>query len=641
MIGVGTSIPEAARRLGGGGGGMPAPEAVLLIVAGQSNALKWGTAPDATPSKYANLSHIYVWDTGTSAFVDYVCGTNSGDIGFADSWGSEAEIGYQMNLNFPGVPIFVVKRGKPSTRLEPDGAGDDWAPSSSGELFQGLEDRVTAARAWLASNAVTISDEITCWAQGEADMADPTAAANYGTNIANFLAAYRARISDGFFIFERTRPRGDATEHYTRSFAVREAQLSAALADGYATAIDTDFEADGFTALHPNHPWEEGCGLRCYAAWRGTYNTTYGSIYDTSPNAFTVSDKTDVALASVVQSDIVTPTGFERRATVTVSGCEVQILNPDGVVAVPYTVGPTQISKHQKLQFRLTSSSEYGTATNSSVSVAGVSDTWSVTTAAESTSGNEIETDAFIARMASNGSAALNPSQAAALNNFIATAKADSWWNDLVSGVLLANPVDKATGKINLKGAANLVETGTLTWDAEDGMSPNAVANTSLDLDFNPSAQPQNGVAICVWFSSLSTSSNFDVRSTVGTGNWFGLRLRSDNQFSMMLNNGTITRNTTTTPGLSTSIGCFIAARVASNDVDYYGPAGTAIDTSPTTSGTPAATDATFGFSAGATSARKAAAILLFGAALTATKAQSIRNSLNSLGLAWNWTGAA
>lgn len=96
---------------------------------------------------------------------------------------------------------------------------------------------------------------------------------------------------------------------------------------------------------------------------------------DTTPNAFTFTDQTDVALSSVITSAAITVAGIDAPSTISVSGGTYDINGSGTFVSTPGTVevGDTVRARH-------TSSSSYSTATNTVVTIGGVSDTFTSTT---------------------------------------------------------------------------------------------------------------------------------------------------------------------------------------------------------------------------------------------------------------------
>lgn len=96
---------------------------------------------------------------------------------------------------------------------------------------------------------------------------------------------------------------------------------------------------------------------------------------DTTPNAFTFTDQTDVALSTVITSAAITVAGIDAPSTITVSGGTYDINGSGTFVSTPgmVEVGDTVRARH-------TSSASYETATNTVVTIGGVSDTFTSTT---------------------------------------------------------------------------------------------------------------------------------------------------------------------------------------------------------------------------------------------------------------------
>lgn len=115
----------------------------------------------------------------------------------------------------------------------------------------------------------------------------------------------------------------------------------------------------------------------------GGYSTTFTSTTvsgagDTTPDAFSFTDQTGVTTNSTITSNSLNVSGITAAATVTVSGGEMNI-NGAG-----WTTTATTITNGQSFQVRHTSSVNPSTATNTILTIGGVSDTFTSTTAAAS-----------------------------------------------------------------------------------------------------------------------------------------------------------------------------------------------------------------------------------------------------------------
>ena len=109
-----------------------------------------------------------------------------------------------------------------------------------------------------------------------------------------------------------------------------------------------------------------------------TFTTT--TIADTTPDAFTFTDVTGQSVSTVVESNAITVTGIDAAAVISVTGGEYQINGG------AWTSSPGTVTAGQTVQVRHTTSASYSTATNTVLTIGGVSDTFTTTTmAADST----------------------------------------------------------------------------------------------------------------------------------------------------------------------------------------------------------------------------------------------------------------
>jgi hypothetical protein len=101
---------------------------------------------------------------------------------------------------------------------------------------------------------------------------------------------------------------------------------------------------------------------------------------DTTPDAFSFVDQTSVDVSSTITSVAITVTGIDAPADITVSGdaSSLYIINGGAPTADPGTV-----SNGDEVQAQHTSSASYVTATNTVVTIGGVSDTFTSTTRVE------------------------------------------------------------------------------------------------------------------------------------------------------------------------------------------------------------------------------------------------------------------
>ena len=106
---------------------------------------------------------------------------------------------------------------------------------------------------------------------------------------------------------------------------------------------------------------------------------------DTTPNAFTFTDQTGVALSSTITSAAITVSGINSSATITSSGGTFDI-NSSGTFVSSGTV-----NNGDTVRARVTSSSSNSTAVNCVVTIGGVSDTFTATTVASSSFTPDVE----------------------------------------------------------------------------------------------------------------------------------------------------------------------------------------------------------------------------------------------------------
>ena len=110
-------------------------------------------------------------------------------------------------------------------------------------------------------------------------------------------------------------------------------------------------------------------------------STTLASVPDTTPNPFSFTDQTGIALSTTVTSNAITVAGINAPSAISISG-GLYSINGGGYVATAGTV-----NNGNSITVRLISSPNYSTTTNALLTIGGVSDTFSVTTLANSTGG--------------------------------------------------------------------------------------------------------------------------------------------------------------------------------------------------------------------------------------------------------------
>jgi hypothetical protein len=109
-----------------------------------------------------------------------------------------------------------------------------------------------------------------------------------------------------------------------------------------------------------------------------TFTST--TLADTIPDSFTFTDLTGVPLSTVQTSDAITVSGIAAPAAITIVGGEYQ-MNGAG----PWTSSPGTVANTNTVQVRHTSSATNSTAVNTTLTIGGVSDTFTSTTLDDTT----------------------------------------------------------------------------------------------------------------------------------------------------------------------------------------------------------------------------------------------------------------
>lgn len=550
--------------------------AVLLIVAGQSNARAASTSAANAPTKYLTLRNASMWVEG-SGFAPYAAGGNSDGKGASGAWGSEAEFIYRVNQASADRAVYVVKEAVNGSTMASGGA-NSWTPTmGAGGRFAQLEAQVTGARAALAAAGVSF-EEVTLLNQGESDTETDAGANGYRANFDAFLAAYRARISTGAFVIERIRPfAGElAQKTYNRTFKVREAQEGAAAASGLGI-VSLDFAPENFAELHPGAAWAEGKGLRAHAWWAGTYPTTFGPIADAEPSNLSFASQAGVATGALVISDSVTIAGIGGNAPVSIVGGEYRVRNPDDTIWLDWTAAGGTIHPLQRLQLRVTAPPQAGGTASAAVTVGGVSATWSVTTAAAIQT-REPETVAFLARVAALAGGAMDKPKADALDAFYAAARGESWWTK-TRRLYVGGLSDAVAASIDLRDQTTALTqvgaTGSVTWTAGAGWGTAGGSGRGLDMHFNPVADgARDSLALFIWCADYSatggSSSAFDIQASD-----LSVRLRQNDVGNLQARVNAAGNQTKT--GITGLAGFRCVSRTAATVTTFYGPEGTSL----------------------------------------------------------------
>ena len=130
------------------------------------------------------------------------------------------------------------------------------------------------------------------------------------------------------------------------------------------------------------HPNDIGYG-KMAAAWFAALEGLISSLPhpDTTPDPFTFNDRTGVARNTVITSNTITVTGLNAATPISIVG---------GTYSInygPYTSADGTASNGSTVTVQQTSSGNYSTTTDATLTIGGISDTFSVTTEAVPSSG--------------------------------------------------------------------------------------------------------------------------------------------------------------------------------------------------------------------------------------------------------------
>lgn len=179
--------------------------------------------------------------------------------------------------------------------------------------------------------------------------------------------------------------------------------------------------------------------LSCYGFNAHAAKMGGGMKNDTTPNQFTFTDQTDVALGAVITSNTITVSGINASTSISITG------GSFSVNGGAYRTSSTTLSNGATVSVRQTSSSANSTTTNAILTIGGVSDTFSVTTLAAT--GSDSTPDAF--SFVDQTNVALNT---AITSNTIT-----------VSGINVATAISISGGSYSVNGGAFTTAAGIVT----------------------------------------------------------------------------------------------------------------------------------------------------------------------------------
>ena len=172
-----------------------------------------------------------------------------------------------------------------------------------------------------------------------------------------------------------------------------------------------------------------------YGRIAGTIST---ATSDTTPDAFTFTDQTNVALSSTITSNTITVSGINATTAISITG------GTYSVNGGAYTSASGTVTNGQTVTVRHTSSASNSTATNTTLTIGGVSDVFTSTTVAVAT---DTTPNAFTFTDQTN----------VALNTVITSAAIT------VSGINAATAISISGGTYSINGGAYTSASGTVT----------------------------------------------------------------------------------------------------------------------------------------------------------------------------------
>lgn len=221
---------------------------------------------------------------------------------------------------------------------------------------------------------------------------------------------------------------------------------------GYTSAEGTVNNGDTVTVRHTSSA-AQNTSVDTTLNIGGVTDTFSSTTFDSTPNTFTFTDVTDAALSSTIESNSITVTGINVTADISITGGEYKINSGS------YQSTPGTVANGQTVTVRITSSATGSTTTDATLTIGGVNDTYSVTTA------SDVDSDGIID----------------SLDNCTNIANADQLDTD---GDLYGNACD---ADFNNDGIVNSLDTGSFkadfftTGNVETDLNSDNIVN-SLDL---------------------------------------------------------------------------------------------------------------------------------------------------------------
>lgn len=168
---------------------------MFICVAGQSNAVSWGTNTAPFPGGWPLDSGIKIYDPVSGGFVVYVPGASAGGVGtgevYPTTWGVEAQFALNMRTSNPNEPIYIYKQAHNGVGLAPKPATAlDWSPYSSGKCFSQMMTNLQVCMPLVPTTKI----DFFLWVGNETDALLQADADRCQHNLVLFINAIRDRV---------------------------------------------------------------------------------------------------------------------------------------------------------------------------------------------------------------------------------------------------------------------------------------------------------------------------------------------------------------------------------------------------------------------------------------------------------------
>lgn len=166
----------------------------IILVAGQSNAMNFGTLGLPFPGGWTPDPNIQIWNGSTQTVQTYAPGVNSNGDTASLTWGPEAEFARLRRIARPNESFCIVKHAIGGCGLAQKGVGvDDFSPHSAGKQWDAMYANLVAALNYFNSigKLAVMDTMLGCF--GETDTLLQADADAFQYNLQMFLTSIRGR----------------------------------------------------------------------------------------------------------------------------------------------------------------------------------------------------------------------------------------------------------------------------------------------------------------------------------------------------------------------------------------------------------------------------------------------------------------